>query len=331
MEQVINNLQPVLIPKTKFLGEEQLVSSSKAFIEANTIECSLKEIKEHHILPVWLKDNEPLISHSDFITLTSTIVNDVFLGEQILSPNIRVSHAIKGRIPSAKEKPAHLLTDDERTLCYERMMFVIEVPSIKAEVDGNLLSLTIGGVKSYSEDNLYQRSGGDQHFKLFIGFQNRVCTNLCVWSDGYNSTLTVKGIDQLHIAVRMMIQGYNSGHHLFHLRRLAEHSISEQDFAHLIGRIRMYNHLPNNLKAGIDGMLLTDTQIGMVVRDYYRDNSFCRDENGRINLWRLYNLFTGANKSTYIDNFLDRSVNAYLFTEQIRWALEGRSESWYLN
>ena len=329
--ELINNLLPVIIPKENYNDEEQPISSPKAFIEANTIECSLKEMKEQHTIPVWLKDNEPLIAHSDFIDLTSFIVNSVFHGEQILKPNIRVSHAIKNRVPSAKDKPAHLLTDAERTLFYERMMFVIEVPSIKAEVDGNLLSLTIGGVKSYSEDNLYQRSGGDQSFKFFIGFQNSVCTNLCVWSSGYNSTLKVKGINQLHIAIRTLIQSYNSGHHLFHLRKLAEHSISEQEFAHLIGRIRMYNYLPNHLKAGINGMLLTDTQIGMVVRDYYRDNSFCKQEDGRINLWRLYNLFTGSNKSTYIDNFLDRSVNAYEFTEQIRWALEGRSESWYLN
>jgi len=67
-----------------------------------------------------------------------------------------------------------MLLEDEKTLFYERMMFVIEVPSIQAEIGGNKLSLTIGGVKSFTEDNLYQRSGGDQHFKMFIGFQNHV-------------------------------------------------------------------------------------------------------------------------------------------------------------
>ncbi|MHA4915613.1 DUF3871 family protein, partial [Enterococcus faecium] len=65
--------------------------------------------------------------------------------------------------------------------------------------------------------------------------------------------------------------------------------------------------------------------------DYYRDNSFCRDINGNINLWKVYNLFTGVNKSSYIDSFLDRSVNAYNFVEQIKWALEGNQESWYIN
>jgi hypothetical protein len=40
-----------------------------------------------------------------------------------------------------------------------------------------------------------------------------------------------------------------------------------------------------------------------VFRDFYKDESFCRDANGDINLWKLYNLFAGANKSTYIDSF----------------------------
>ncbi|MBA3971941.1 MAG: DUF3871 family protein, partial [Bacteroidetes bacterium] len=47
-------------------------------------------------------------------------------------------------------------------------------------------------------------------------------------------------------------------------------------------------------------LLLSDTQLGTVVKDFYRDNSFCKDADGNINLWKLYNLFTGSNKSSYI-------------------------------
>ena len=68
-----------------------------------------------------------------------------------------------------------------------------------------------------------------------------------------------------------------------------------------------------------------------VVKDYNRDKSFCRDRNGNINLWKLYNLFTGANKSTYIDSFASRSVNAYELVDQVRHGLEHRSNCWYLN
>jgi hypothetical protein len=69
--------------------------------------------------------------------------------------------------------------------------------------------------------------------------------------------------------------------------------------------------------------------MGAMVKDFYKDESLCRDQHGNINLWRLHNLFAGANKTSYIESLLDRSVSAYNLVEEIRWALEGRN-SWYL-
>jgi len=166
---------------------------------------------------------------------------------------------------------------------------------------------------------------------MFIGFQNKVCTNLCVWTDGYYNDVKVKTIGQLKSAIKTLLEGYNKNFHLHHLNKLTEYSITEQQFAQLVGRCRMYNHLPGEVKADIPPILFGDQQMSSVVKDFYRDDSFCRDDRGNINLWRLYNLFTGSNKSSYIDSFLDRSVNAYNFTEQIRWALEGKESNWYLN
>jgi hypothetical protein len=85
------------------------------------------------------------------------------------------------------------------------------------------------------------------------------------------------------------------------------------------------------MKNDIVPLELSDTQLGAVVKDYYRDESFCKDSAGNINLWKLYNLFTGSNKSSYIDTFVDRSVNAYQFAESIRWALQKKETNWFLN
>lgn len=301
------------------------------FILANTVESSLEEIKQSHIIPVFTKDNEPLISHTDFIESAFDAVNHLFRGEQVASPAIRLSHPVKGRIPEAKDKPANLLTDREKTIYYERMAFMIEVESVYDFIDGNRLSLTVGGIKAYNQDNLYSRSICDQHFKVFIGFQNKVCTNLCVWTDGLMDNLKVKNINQLKAGIKTLIEGYNQGFHLYHLKKLADYSISESQFAHMIGRCRMYQHLPPDLKSEIPPILFGDQQINAVVRDYYRDASFCRNINGDINLWRLFNLFTGANKSSYIDSYLERSANAFQLAEQIRGALETKTQSWYLN
>lgn len=209
-------------------------------------------------------------------------------------------------------------------------MFIVEIPTITSVVDGNELSLTIGGVKSYSLDNLYSRAQSDQHFKVFIGFKNRVCSNLCVWTDGYMDDLKVKNTDQLSVYIKTLLERYNSGYHLMHLNRLTEYSITEHQFAQLIGRCRMYQHILAFYKADIPPILLGDQQLANVVKDYYRDESFSKDANGNINLWRFYNLLTSANKSSYIDSFLDRSVNAFNLAEQIRYGLEGKEESWYM-
>jgi hypothetical protein len=92
---------------------------------------------------------------------------------------------------------------------------------------------------------------------------------------------------------------------------------TEQQFALLVGRCRMYQHLPRALKEQIfpESLPLTDTQIGSVVKDYYWGQDFGSDIYGKLSLWQLYNLFTGANKSSFIDSFLDRSEDAHEFVK----------------
>ena len=322
---------PLVIPEVITPQEGYyLPGRHNSFIEANTIPGSLEEIKHQHIIPVF-SNNEPLISHADFIEAASQLTTDIFNGEHILKPDIRVSHPVMGRIPDAKDKPVHLLMEWEKTLYYQRMAFIIELPSISSIVDGNVLSLTIGGVRSFADENLGSRNISDQHFKMFIGFKNTVCCNMCIWTDEYMSDVRVKNLGQLKAVIRTLLESYNQNYHLHHLTKLKEFSITEHQFAHLIGRCRMYHHLPHSVKENINPILFGDQQMNMVVKDFYRDNSFCRDSNGNINLWKLFNLLTGSNKSSYIDSFLDKSVNAYTFTEQIRWALEGKSDNWYLN
>ena len=65
---------------------------------------------------------------------------------------------------------------------------------------------------------------------------------------------------------------------------------------------------------------------------YYQDESFCKNENGDINLWKFYNLLTGSNKTSYLDKFLDRGVNAFDFTTGVSDALDIRNSkhSWFL-
>ena len=84
---------------------------NQSFIVANTVAGNLRIIREHHTIPAFAKDNEPLISHADFIAATTDVVKDFFIGQRVNEPAIRLSHEVKGRIPSAKNKVANDLED----------------------------------------------------------------------------------------------------------------------------------------------------------------------------------------------------------------------------
>jgi hypothetical protein len=49
-------------------------------------------------------------------------------------------------------------------------------------------------------------------------------------------------------------------------------------------------------------------------------------------MWKFYNLLTGANKSSYIDSFLDRSLNASELALGINAALHGDEKyKWFID
>ncbi len=307
-------------------------STEKVFIEANTSAVSYREIKDQHIIPVFSATNEPLISHQELIDSLNAVTKNWFQEEVVLDPSIRVSHPIKGRIPEAKYKKASELEPWEQTLYYERMMFCIEVPSIAEMVGGNLLSLTVGAVKSYSEDNLYgKRPSGEQQFHLFVGFRNKVCCNMCVSTDGVKLDLKVKDLAQLEQSMFNMLSKYNVGAHIEAMRKFTAIEITQSEFAQFIGKSRLYKYMPDDLKLGLTPLCFGDQQMGAVAKDFFNDANFSTNmETGTINLWRLYNLLTGVNKSTYIDQFLQRAINAQELVLEIAQHKSGEKSSWYL-
>lgn len=329
-----NTTNTLIIHPNKEISLKQNVSTSteKVFIEANTIKVNYKELNEEHIIPVFSATNEPLISHQELIDCVYQNVKNWFHNEVVLEPSIRVSHPIKGRIPEAKHKKASELEYWEQTLFYERMMFCVEIPSVAEMIEGNLLSLTVGAVKAYNEDNLYgKRPSGDQHFHLFIGFQNKVCCNMCISTDGIKLSLKVRDLAELDNQVASLLSQYNLLAHLEMMKKLSAIELSQSEFAHFIGKSRLYRFLPERQKQLITPLFFGDQQMGAVAKDYFSDDNFCGNEStGNINLWRLYNLLTGVNKSTYIDHFIERAVNAQEMVLEIAMHKTGEKRSWYL-
>ena len=264
------------------------------FIEANTKEISMVHLKNECIVPVFSKDNEITISHPNFIESVWEAANRVFPNESIDMPEIRVSHIIKGRTPEAIHKSVKDLLEEDKTIYYERMMFCFEVPTIHEDIMGNRLNLTIGGVRAYNHENLYSKKGIEK-FKVFIGFKNMVCCNMCVSTDGYKSELKVMSFNDLFSSAMQLFQEYNISKHLYYMGAFKDSYMTEQQFAQFLGKSRLYQYLPNEQKKRLPQMLMTDTQIGLVAKAYYNDDNFSVIEYGNeISMWNVYNLLTGA-------------------------------------
>ena len=302
------------------------------FIEANTKEVTIEHLRNDCVVPVFSKDNEITISHPSFIETVWEAANQIFPNERIEEPAIRVSHVIKGRTPEAIHKPVKDLLESDKTIYYERMMFCFEIPTIHEDIEGNRLNLTIGGVRAYNHENLYSKKGIEK-FKVFIGFKNMICCNMCVSTDGYKSELKVMSTADLFSSVMRLFQEYNIAKHLYYMSAYKDTYMRESQFAQFLGRCRLYQFLPVDQKKKLPQMLMTDTQIGLVAKAYYNDDNFSTLLDSReISMWNVYNLLTGANKSSYIDNFLDRSLNATQLTEGLNKALYGENEySWFIN
>ena len=300
------------------------------FIEANTEEVTMQHLINDCITPVFSKDNELTINHAVFIDTIQEAANSFFSGEQVEQATIRVSHVVKGRIPEAIHKPANQLLESDKTIYYERAAFSIDIPTIYETVEGNRLNLSIVGVRAYNQMNLYSKKVPEL-FRLAIGFSNQVCTNLCVCSTGYRDDLRVSSASELYRAALELFNNYNPAKHLHLMQSLGKTAMSEHQFAQIIGKMRLYQCLPTGRQKELPRVLLTDTQINTVAKAYIQDNNF-RGFGGELNMWKFYNLLTGANKSSYIDSFLDRSLNSTEIAMGINAALHGDERyKWFID
>jgi hypothetical protein len=166
---------------------------------------------------------------------------------------------------------------------------------------------------------------------VFVGFKNHICNNLCIYSDGFLDDLRVMSVQELSNRVFQLQTRFDSDRQINHLSTLSNYSLTEHQFARLVGKSLLYQYLPQKMKKTMNTVVpISDTQISTIGRDYYQDKSFCRSESGDIDVWKVYNLFKGATKPSYIDTFLDRNVGSLLFISSLIDHLNSKRPSWFL-
>ena len=309
--------------------EQPQTKPNVSFLDANTNEITLDELKTQCVVPTWA-NQELTISHQDFIEAVHDAAQSFYQGETVTNPDIRVSHIVRGRTPNALGKRASELLECEKTQFYQRMAFAFTIPTIFETINGEKLELCIGGVRNYNDLNLYRASKGVEKFSIFVGWRVRICSNQVLSGQGVKLSMEVMSLRQLYQQVLELFYSFNPAKDIHLLQAFSNSYLTETQFAQIVGRMRLYQALPPRYAKNIPQLLITDSQINSVCRGYFSNPDF-RGSEGSISMWNFHNLLTESNKSSYIDSYLTRAVNATDVAVGLNNALHGdKTYQWFL-
>ena len=301
-----------------------------SFLEANTDSISMEDLANKCVVPTWA-NQELTIAHQDFISCVHEAASDFYRGERLNMPDIRVSHIVRGRIPQALGKKASELLECEKTQFYQRLAFAFTIPTIVETVRGERLELCIGGVRNYSDLNLYRATKGIEKFSVFVGWRVRICSNQVLTGEGVKFNIEVSNTSELYRHVLELFHSFNPAKEIHLLQTLSDTYLTETQFAQIVGRMRMYQALSPGRQKQIPRLLITDSQINSVCRDFYSNEHFGVKDNA-ISLFDFHNLLTESNKSSYIDTYLNRAVNATEVSVGLNNVMQGLDNryAWFL-
>lgn len=96
------------------IHDELTVQPSVNFLEANTDAITMDELVNKCVVPTWA-NQELTIAHQDFISCVHDAACSFYAGERVNTPEIRVSHIVRGRTPQSLGKKASELLECEKT------------------------------------------------------------------------------------------------------------------------------------------------------------------------------------------------------------------------
>ena len=298
------------------------------FIIGNTQPIEMDALSDM-LTPVFSRDNVETISHVEGISTITDAISTYFDGQQINAPVVRVSHEMKLRNRFGAGKMVQNLRPEETDSYFQRMMAMIEIPSVSADINGSPCHLQVCLVHNYADINLLGNSSQYQSWKLCIGFLNTLCTNgLIRSSDGCNLSIKVTNTADLYKNAWTLFQNYEYKQHLDEMKHLNDTVIDVSTLAQFLGRARMAAALPTKMKKELNlpEFILPEAQLNQMIRDYYTDDNF-GGYGHEITAWQFYMLLTNY-KNNYIDVSLERSANAYTISKGIAAAINKESPEW---
>lgn len=297
------------------------------FILGNTREMTMEELGDM-LTPVFSRDNVETISNCESISTINDAVTTFFEGQEIKAPVIRCSHELKLRNRWGAGKLVENLAPTDSDSYMQRMIAMIEIPSISANINGSPCNLQVCIARNYADYNLLGNSSQYQSYQIGCGFVNLLCTNGLFKTDICNLNVKVTNTADLFKYTMELFQRYDYNQHIEDMRRLNDVTISISNLAQFLGRARMASQMPIQMKKdlGIPEFILPEAQINQMVRDYYTDENF--GGFGReITAWQFYMLLTNY-KNNYIDVTLERACNAFTVSKGIAAAASHESDEW---
>lgn len=297
------------------------------FILGNTKEMGMTELGDM-LTPVFSRDNVETISHTEAISTVMDAVTTYFDGQEINAPVVRVSHEMKLRNRFGAGKLVENLNPEDSDSYYQRMMAMIEIPSISHDINGSKCNLQVCLVRNYADCNLLGNSSQKQTIKACVGFLNTVCTNGLISTSGVNLAIKVTNTADLYKYCIELFKQYDYKQHLDDMRRLNDTVVTVSTLAQFLGRARMAAALPTSIKneLNLPEFILPEAQLNNMIRDYYTDENF--GGFGReITAWQFYMLLTNY-KNNYIDVTLERSCNAFECSKGIASAINHDDDAW---
>ena len=246
------------------------------FIIGNTQPIEMDALSDM-LTPVFSRDNVETISHVEGISTITDAISTYFDGQQINAPVVRVSHEMKLRNRFGAGKMVQNLRPEETDSYFQRMMAMIEIPSVSADINGSPCHLQVCLVHNYADINLLGNSSQYQSWKLCIGFLNTLCTNgLIRSSDGCNLSIKVTNTADLYKNAWTLFQNYEYKQHLDEMKHLNDTVIDVSTWAQFLGRARMAAALPTKMKKDLNlpEFILPEAQLNQMIRDYYTDDNF---------------------------------------------------------
>lgn len=317
----------VIAPNNK-IGYNEAEETRTPFIIGNTQPIEMDALSDM-LTPVFSRDNVETISHVEGISTITDAISTYFDGQQINAPIVRVSHEMKLRNRFGAGKMVQNLRPEETDSYFQRMMAMIEIPSVSADINGSPCHLQVCLVHNYADINLLGNSSQYQSWKLCIGFLNTLCTNgLIRSSDGCNLSIKVTNTADLYKNAWTLFQNYEYKQHLDEMKHLNDTVIDVSTLAQFLGRARMAAALPTKMKKDLNlpEFILPEAQLNQMIRDYYTDDNF-GGYGHEITAWQFYMLLTNY-KNNYIDVSLERSANAYTISKGIAAAVNKESPEW---